>query len=316
MGQQELRHRLGNQAEHVGTEIKQRSEKIKQQYPFLQSFTAGVLLGCTVTYLLTSLLSSGGEGSGSTSLSLPSSPSSGKDTKDDGWHPIHVFYGNRKALGDDPQQKSFAQVHQDEIVLDLLGTSGYFIDLAANDALEWTNTLALERYDGWNGLCIEPNPAYWYGLSHRKCTVVGALVGDRIEKVDVKFRGVYGGIVGKMNEKMANYKKEPEAEKEHRFTAPIVDVLERFSVPKNIDYMSLDIEGAEYLVMQHFPFEKYTIKVLTVERPNKPLKKLFEDNGYIFLKDLAWWGETLWAHKSTGLTPDHPKVAKIVTEGK
>jgi hypothetical protein len=128
----------------------------------------------------------------------------------DGWHTIHVFYGNRSALlpdrnlpstavnatnGDEPEW--FAQVHQDKVVWDLLGDNGYFIDLAANDAMKLSNTLALENH-GWDGLCIEPNPVYWYGLSHRRCTVVGALVGEKVEAVDVKFRGVFGGIVGKM----------------------------------------------------------------------------------------------------------------------
>ena len=329
------------------------------------SFLGGMLLGVLVMYVFmipmqgiheASLISSGSSATGNNggSHSSPESIQAKKrnlqdDQADDGWHQIHVFYGDRRALGADPKQQSYAQVHQDDIVVDILGTSGFFIDLAANDALELTNTLALERHKGWNGLCIEPNPTYWYGLSHRKCTVVGALMGDHVQQVDVKFRGVYGGIVGKMDNKLANRKKEPDAAVEKRYTAPITQVLERFHVPKVIDYMSLDVEGAEFLVMQHFPFDQYQIKILTVERPKDDLKKLFEEHGYIFLKSLAWWGESkytqqfrrgllcflfdvpvfthrssvscfaltaLWAHKSTGLTPDHPKIAKIVEEGK
>jgi hypothetical protein len=71
-----------------------------------------------------------------------------------------------------------------------------------------------------------------------------------------------------------------------------------------------------FVLPKHFPFDKYTIKILTAERPNQQLRELLEEHGYIFLKDLAWWGETLWAHKSTGFTPNHPKIAKIKTEGK
>ncbi len=228
---------------------------------------------------------------------------------EDGWNPIHVFYGERSALPG-VEQEWFSQVHQDEILLDLVGSNGYFIDLAANDAVEFSNTLALERH-GWQGLCVEPNPGYWYGLSHRKCTVVGALVGGRKEEVEVKFRGVYGGILGKMDEKLANRKREPKSGKQTRFTAPLEDILTRFRVPRNIDYLSLDVEGAEMLVMKEFPFDKYTIKIMTVERPGDDLRELLEQNGYRFLKDLAWWGETLWAHKSTGLTPDHSMIKKI-----
>ncbi|KAL7581505.1 hypothetical protein ACA910_022074 [Epithemia clementina (nom. ined.)] len=261
-----------------------------------------------------------------------------------GWHPILVYYGPSANEGlhiddlDKNPNQWFSQVHQDEIVYDLLsspsstsnsrkggdnseirgvkdlsvGVDGnhYFIDLAANDAKEFSNTLALEQR-GWNGLCIEPNSAYWYGLSHRKCTVVGAMVGgSQVSKVDVKFRGVYGGIVGNMDNKLANRKKEPDAPVEQRFTAPLRAVLNQFHVPKVIDYLSLDVEGAEYMIMQHFPFEKMTIRILTVERPSDQLKGLLRNNNYIFLRKLSWWGETLWAHASTGLTPDHPKISK------
>ena len=332
--------------------VKTTSNKIVHDFPFLPSLVGGFFGGCFVMFLIMSATSTTTssssrtlEDSQDTALSSSSSSSSSlrlldaaiesnslpnverqsatnkipnKITKEDGWHPIHVFYGDRSALTRaNPDQKYFAQVNQDKVILDLLGPSGYFIDLAANDALEWTNTLALENQDpGWDGLCIEPNPVYWHGLSHRRCTVVGALMGETKQQVDVKFRGVFGGIVGHLDEKLANRKKEPDAQVEKRYTAPIVDVLKRFDVPHVIDYMSLDIEGAEYLVMQHFPFEEYQIKVLTVERPNGKLKALLEEKGYVFLKDLVWWGETLWAHNSTGFTPDHPKIAKIKTEGR
>lgn len=139
------------------------------------------------------------------------------------------------------------------------------------------------------------------------------MVGGRIEQVDVKLRGVYGGVAGLIQNKLADFKKEPDAPIEKRYTAPLLEVLEVFNVPKTIDYLSLDVEGAEFLIMQNFPFDKYTVRLMTVERPKKRLRSLLEKNGYVFLKDLAWWGETLWAHKTTGLSPEHPKIAKIVT---
>jgi len=239
------------------------------------------------------------------------------ETETAGWHPVNVFYGEKKGLFNDApatiqeSQESFAQVGQDSIILDLLGPNGFFIDLAANDALDLTNTLALER-KGWTGLCVEPNPVYWYGLSHRKCTVVGALVaGTKSEQVKVKFRGVFGGIVGKLDNKLANRKNEPQAPEVTRYTAPITEVLKKFQVPTTIDYLSLDVEGSEFEIMKDFPFETYTIRVLTVERPNKKLKALLQEKGYVYLAELATWGEYLWCHKSSGFTPEHEKIKLI-----
>ena len=96
-----------------------------------------------------------------------------------------------------------------------------------------------------------------------------------------------------------------------RYTAPIMEVLQKFHVPTIIDYLSLDVEGSEYEIMKDFPFESYTIRVMTVERPNRKLKLLLQEKGYVYLAELATWGEYLWAHTSTGLTPEHPKIKKI-----
>jgi len=126
--------------------------------------------------------------------------------------------------------REYQQANQDSIVLDMLGPDGYFIDLAANDAIDLANTLALER-KGWRGLCVEPNPAYWYGLSHRKCSVVGAIKGGtKIEKVQVQFEVVLGGIVGVMN---IDGGIESKAPKLTRYTVPISEVLNQYNCSTN-----------------------------------------------------------------------------------
>jgi hypothetical protein len=70
--------------------------------------------------------------------------------------------------------------------------------------------------------------------------------------------------------------------------------------------MSLDVEGAETLVMQDFPFDTYKISFLTIERPKDDLRELLEKNGYKCMsKNLGRFGETLWFHeKSVALTQE------------
>ena len=66
---------------------------------------------------------------------------------------------------------SYAQLGQDLIVSYLLGCiqGGYFVDLAANDAIVLSNTAGLEATFGWRGVCVEPNPTYWAGYGQRRC---------------------------------------------------------------------------------------------------------------------------------------------------
>jgi hypothetical protein len=109
--------------------------------------------------------------------------------------------------------QGYSQIAQDRAILALSGANDakrkdlkgpnqpvkYFVDLASNDAVKLSNTLHLEQ-NGWKGLCIEPNPMYWYRLAaYRQCTIVGAFVGGTEDgkEVDVILSNhVYGGIVG------------------------------------------------------------------------------------------------------------------------
>jgi hypothetical protein len=83
------------------------------------------------------------------------------------------------------------------------------------------------------------------------------------------------------------------------FTVPLREILDRFEVPKHFDYLSLDVEGAEYLVMKDFPFDQYSMKILTIERPKQELVDLLYQHGYVYLAAFNQFGdETLWALKS------------------
>lgn len=73
-----------------------------------------------------------------------------------GWQTVNVFYGSVVEPPSDQRIKYYSQVRQDEAVLSLLRnkTGGYFVDLAANNATDLSNTYALEREFGWSGLCV------------------------------------------------------------------------------------------------------------------------------------------------------------------
>ena len=225
-----------------------------------------------------------------------------------GWHPVHVYYGNRDHHSPDPSKTKFSQSNQDMIALELLQNKrqGYFVELAANHPTELSNTYLLERDYDWNGLCIEPNWQYWNALaSIRKCTVIGAVGGGTVSEV-IKFRfhpfkrfiGAFGGIVGDNFDNKENPKDEnKELIEESRYTVALAEIFDTFGAPSVIDYLSLDVEGAEDLIMTPFPFDKYTFRVLNVERPSKTLRELLESHGYIYLKSDRY-GDTIWKHKS------------------
>jgi hypothetical protein len=248
--------------------------------------------------------------SGSLASASPPAFRSKKDLQqdDEGWKQIHVFYGNKSHVTDASTipvsyfhaNEWFSQYRQDEVVSRLLHgkRNGFFIDLAANDAIRISNTYALETFFDWTGICLEPNPAYWSGLSYRKCDVVAAVVGGRnMEEVAFRFpkeKGPKGGIVGEVFD---NKDSEP-GESRRRFTVKLLDIFRKFNVPHIIDYISLDVEGAEDLVMSAFPFYEYSFNIMTLERPSSALTNILNSNGYILLKTLKKGTEALWIHHS------------------
>ena len=259
--------------------------------------------------------------------------------QDDGWQTIHVYHGPQQqqqqntddGMEDDESTKWYSQAHQDEIIVGLFRnrTYGYYIDLAANDAIELSNTYALEKYYHWNGLCIEPNPIYWYNLSYyrRRCHIVAAVIGNvSYPQEEIYFRynaGDHGGIAnhGFNNGKRWQY------DSTKKYTIPLVHVLQRFRAPHVIDYMSLDVEGAETYILHNFPFsnvstgsqssstrnhpvmttraatssnniDQYHIQIMTAERLRGTIRQYIKDHQYHFVQKLAKWGESLWVHEN------------------
>ena len=116
-----------------------------------------------------------------------------------------------------------------------------------------------------------------------------------MERVKFTFGGVFGGIVdpnfdNKNTRKAHGF--------ESRYTVTLSDLFERYNVPKVIDYLSLDVDGAESFIMRDFPFEHYKLKIMTVERPKEDLKDLLTRNGYVFVKQMVSWGEMMYCHES------------------
>ncbi len=190
--------------------------------------------------------------------------------------------------------------NQDMIVVDVFNDmeNGYFIDLAANEWKKGSNTYLLETFNHWKGACIEANPLYHITLlANRKCPLfVNPVSSVNNDKITFHLAGGYSGIVG--NEFDNREAKEQAGSDLILYTVTLTTILDFVQAPPIIHYLSLDIEGAEYYAMKGFNFQKYTIYLLTIERPKLKLHYLLAKNGYLFVNLLAAYGECLYFHHS------------------
>lgn len=207
------------------------------------------------------------------------------------WKTVRYYTGPNETLGKKGQLHG--QAAQDWLVSTLLGCKdkGFFVDLAAADGLDGSNTLMLERDFGWNGICIDPQNQYLYSLAKRNCKIATAAVGSpRNHKVNFSLGVQVGGIVG---EEFDNH--EVSENSVELQTVPLGDLLEAMDAPKHMDYLSLDVEGAESMIMQNFPWDTYSFAVISVERPKPDLVQNLEIHGYKFVTSAYnTWGDQIW----------------------
>ena len=54
-------------------------------------------------------------------------------------------------------------------------------------------------------------------------------------------------------------------------TKTLEQILDQINAPDVIDYLSIDVEGAEERILGRFPFDRYTFTTITIERPSASL---------------------------------------------
>lgn len=172
--------------------------------------------------------------------------------------------------------------------------NGYFVDIGAHDGIYLNNTYVLERRYGWRGLCVEANPAGFALLKkNRRAVCVNVCLDAKEGFVDFAQRGLMGGIIGP-----DTFNKDGEACGVVRAkTQTLNHLFKEMTVPREIDYLSMDIEGAEESVLKEFNFKDYTFKCVTIEHPPDTLKEIFTGNGYMLIKEIPLF-DCFYVHES------------------
>lgn len=177
---------------------------------------------------------------------------------------------------------------------------GYFVDLACGDGVKFSNTYFLEQYLDWNGVLIEPNPKFTENIkSSRTSQFVDYCIGDQDNK-EVQFRIdnlMLGGIIGESFDNNSRYRAHEleNAEIIKIKTRTLCSVLDEVNSPKTIDYLSLDVEGAEEFILSNFNFKKYKFKFMSIERPSKKLDIILDENNYVQINHLKT--EVYYCHR-------------------
>lgn len=203
----------------------------------------------------------------------------------------------------------FSGMQIDDVLLRVVGRGGYYVDVGANDGINGSVTFTLDVLGGWNGICIEAVDHLFKNLCSlealglgrgRQCIKEHAAVAGSEKEVEFLW-GLRNpenpscggsGMVEFMREGHLNgllnrgyfIRKKVQA-------VTLESILKKHNAPKRIDFLKIDIEGAEEEVLSTFPFDKYTFRLILLEEDRGPdvptiekklnISKLLINNDYL-----------------------------------
>ena len=171
-------------------------------------------------------------------------------------------------------------------------TEPYFVEIGAHDGVELSNSYYFEKHLGWNGLCVEPNPESFKKLIlNRGCHCSSFAVSNKKGQLPINYDvpnpmlagAAEGGTLTNCD--------------------TITKILEDYEAPRDITYMSIDVEGHEIEVLEGLDLEKFSPAIFTIEHNGdsgriSSLVQWLSSNGYLFrffhwdifaIKDWALW---------------------------
>jgi FkbM family methyltransferase len=168
-----------------------------------------------------------------------------------------------------------------------LKREGYFVEFGATDGKSLSNTYILEKEFGWNGICVEPAVNWRQDLAkNRKCNIdfrcVYSSSGNRIAFKQTRVPEL--STIADLTDKDFHSLSRKSGRYYDVTTITLVDLLDEYNAPTEIDYISIDTEGSELEILKEFDFIKYKVRVFTIEHnftPNRDMiLELMESKGY------------------------------------
>ena len=166
----------------------------------------------------------------------------------------------------------FSQLQQDLWVAAMTGgrRGGTFFEIGSSDGVTNSNTLMLEDKFGWTGICAECNPTFFEQLAARRsahcvCTAVYPQSALRLKFVPVGELGTiqeFEDVDFHSAERRAWLEQGSYIEVE---TTNPNELLDRYSMPAMVDYLSIDTEGSEWDILRTIDFTRRTFGLLTIE---------------------------------------------------
>jgi FkbM family methyltransferase len=165
--------------------------------------------------------------------------------------------------------------------------NGYFVEFGATNGVDLSNSYLLEKEFEWTGILAEPAQCWHQELRENRSSHIETNCVWRDSKSTLNFNEVDSAELSTISTYSSsdNHSATRKNGKNYEVsTISLLDLLEKYNAPKQIDYLSIDTEGSEFEILSNFDFAKYQFNVITVEHNYTPIRgqifNLLTSNGY------------------------------------
>ena len=180
----------------------------------------------------------------------------------------------------------FSQAGQDRYLNErIFGNrrAGTFVEIGGYDGWTGSNCVFFEKVLGWTGLVVEASSRLVERIGEtRSARVIHAAVSDRegtAEFLEVT-SGLtqMGGLIDHYHAETLQGIRRDERHAEIAVTVPStrLDTLLRAHGLEKVDYLSIDVEGAERAALGSLDFDEFDITALSIEN-SRPDRESYED---------------------------------------
>jgi hypothetical protein len=197
--------------------------------------------------------------------------------------------------------KYHSQYGIEEYVSRFYGMHGFFLEIGCWDGELISQTAWLERERGWRGLCVDP---FARNFEARTCRVCRKAISgqpsapsrefvkvsiDRRDGGDVSY---FSGFRDTLSRHWSVISQHCDYEIVRVETITIEELYKVYNLPAYIEFLSVDVEGAEVEIFESIDFARWHYGLIMFEhnedeKAKRRIGELLLENGYQLLAELG-----------------------------
>jgi FkbM family methyltransferase len=176
--------------------------------------------------------------------------------------------------------------------------NGFFVDVGAHDGISINNTLYFEKYNNWTGINIEPIKSVYDILIVNRPTNINLNLavcnndGTTEFYCNVGYIEMISGMKDNFDQRHLNRLANENQQKGSTAEVIIVNTKKLETIfdennVQHVNYLSIDVEGAEFEVIKSINFDKVFIDVIGFENNYNdvsiPIIKYLENHNFVVI---------------------------------